>query len=298
MGSGTLHVVATPIGNLEDLSPRARRVLETADLVVAEDTRRTGRLLEACGISGKLTSCHRFNEAAGLESLLVRLREGQSLALVSDGGTPAVSDPGRRLVEAALDAGVQVVGIAGPSAVTTALSIAGFPCDRFLFAGFLPSRAGDRRKEIARLATQPETIVLFEAPHRLVECVDDLARACVERPVALCREMTKLHEEVVRTTLGGLLEVLRSRESVKGECVLVLGPLAPDAGAAPAPGPDAAESLPPEIREAVSAYARALPLEDDDPRRAMRRVARELGLSRSEVKRRLDQARAAGLQLD
>jgi 16S rRNA (cytidine1402-2'-O)-methyltransferase len=191
MKPGTLLVVATPIGNLEDLSPRGRRAFEEADLIVAEDTRRTGRLLEAHGLDRPLTSCHKFSEASRLEPLLEALSEGRTLALVTDGGTPAVSDPGRRLVAAALEAGARVVAVAGPSAVTAALSISGFPADRFLFAGFLPSKTTERRKEAAQLAAFAGTIVLFEAPHRLLDCLADLELVLGERPAALCREMTK-----------------------------------------------------------------------------------------------------------
>jgi 16S rRNA (cytidine1402-2'-O)-methyltransferase len=290
MKQGTLLVVATPIGNLEDLSPRGRRALEEADLIVAEDTRRTGRLLEAHGLDRPLTSCHKFSEASRLEPLLEALSEGRTLALVTDGGTPAVSDPGRRLVAAALKAGARVVAVAGPSAVTAALSISGFPADRFLFAGFLPSKTTERRKEAAQLAAFAGTIVLFEAPHRLLDCLADLELVLGERPAALCREMTKRFEEVVRGPLPHLRQELAAREEIRGECVLVIGP-DPSAGERPLLTGTTGQAVSEEDRAAAEAYERALEHEDGDARRALKRAARELGLPRAEVKRRVDRSR-------
>jgi 16S rRNA (cytidine1402-2'-O)-methyltransferase len=288
MGTGTLLVVATPIGNLEDLSPRGRQALEQADLVVAEDTRRTGRLLEAHGLERPLTSCHKFSEASRLDPLLDALAAGRTLALVTDGGTPAVSDPGRRLVDAALEAGARVVAVPGPSAVTAALSISGFPADRFLFSGFLPAKTTERRKEAGALARFPGTIVLFEAPHRLLDCLEDLELSMQDRPAALCREMTKRFEEVLRGPLPLLRSQLAKRDTIRGECVLVIGPDS-RAGVKGAPGNE--EAVSEEDRAAAEAFDRALEREDGDPRRALRRAARELGLPRAELKRRLDRTR-------
>ena len=290
-GTGTLLVVASPIGNMEDLSPRARLALEEADLVVAEDTRRTGRLLEAHGIDRPLTSCHKFNESSRLDPLLEALGEGRTLALISDGGTPTVSDPGRRLVAAALDAGARVAAVPGPSAVTAALSISGFPADRFLFWGFLSSKGGERRRQLAQLAGFGGTIVLFEAPHRLLECLEQLELLSTGREIALCREMTKRFEEVLRGTVPEVRARLAERDAVRGECVVVIGP-APDADPdQPLPAPLAEDAVFEADRAAADAYARALEAEDDDPRRALKRAARELGLSRAELKRRLDRTR-------
>lgn len=291
MGQGELLVVATPIGNLEDLSPRAREVLREADLIVAEDTRRTGRLLQAHEIDRPMTSCHKFNESSRLDPLLGALAEGRRLALVSDGGTPGVSDPGRRLVAAALEAGASVAAVPGPSAVTAALSISGFPADRFLFWGFLPSKAGERRRQASQLAAFGGTVVLFEAPHRLLESLDDLALVLGEREVSLCREMTKRFEEVLRGPVHQVRARLGEREAILGECVLVLGP-APDADPEqPLAGCPAEQPVSEADRAAAEAYARALQAEDHDTRRALKRAARELGLSRAELKRRLDRAR-------
>lgn len=221
---GRLYVVATPIGNLEDFSPRAARVLAEVDLVLAEDTRHSGRLLKHFGIATPLRSCHDYNERARVEGLLARLREGASLALVSDAGTPLVSDPGFHLVRAARQAGIEVCAVPGPSAVTAALSICGLPTDRFVFEGFLPARPAARAERLRELGAETRTLVLFESPHRIVEALGALAEAFgPEREAVLVREATKLHEE----TLGGSLGELRERLAADpvrccGEMVLVV----------------------------------------------------------------------------
>lgn len=219
---GTLYVVATPIGNLEDITLRALRVLREADLVACEDTRRTARLLAAHGIGARTTSFFEHNERWKGGRLLDELRAGRSVALVSDAGTPGISDPGYRLVRDAREAGIPVVPVPGASAAIAALSVSGLPTDRFLFVGFLPSRSGARRRAIESLRTRPETLVLYESPLRLKDTLADLAELLGERKAFLCREATKLHEEYLRTTLSDLARAVAARPSVKGEVVLVI----------------------------------------------------------------------------
>ncbi len=276
---GRLLVVATPIGNLGDLSPRAREALAAADLVAAEDTRRTGNLLRALGIEGPpLVSCHRFNEAARVGGVLSRLREGRTVALVTDGGTPAISDPGWRLVAAAHREGIPVSPIPGPAAAVAALSAAGLPGDRFRFAGFLPSRSPARRRFLADLAGEPDTLVFHESPHRLAASLADLADVLgEEREAVLCRELTKLHEEVRRDTLGRLASVTAGRDRVRGEVVLVV------AGAREVPRDTARE----DDVSLLAAFARALAREEGDVRRAVRVLARDSGRPRAEITARL-----------
>ena len=222
--TGRLEVVATPIGNLGDLTPRARAALEGADLIAAEDTRRTGALLAAIGISGKLVSLHEHNEEQRIASLLSELKAGKIVALVSDAGTPLLSDPGYALVRAAVSAGIDIRAIPGVSAVTAALSIAGLPTDRFVFEGFLPARASERRLALARLATETRTLVFFEAPHRIVAVLADLAQVFgAERRAVVARELTKLHEAVYRGTLEELRAVAAAEPNLaRGEITLLI----------------------------------------------------------------------------
>lgn len=219
--SGTLQVVATPIGNLDDLSPRAAMVLCEADLVLAEDTRRTGRLLAHVGSTVSQWSLHEHNERAQLDAVLTRLRDGARIALVSDAGTPAVSDPGGRLLAACADAGIRIEPIPGPSAALAALVASGFATERVAFDGFLPRKGRARREHLATLATEQRTVVLFVAPHRAAADLSDLAAACgAERPAVVCRELTKLHEEVLRGSLGDLAE--RAEDGLRGELTVVV----------------------------------------------------------------------------
>ena len=227
ISAGTLYVVATPIGNLADLSARAREVLAAADLVACEDTRTTRTLLAAYGIAAKTFALHEHNERTARAKLVESLKAGKTVALVSDAGTPAVSDPGALVVEAAHEAGMRVVPIPGPNAAIAAYSASGFLADRFLFAGFLPATAGARRKAIAALdATCP--IVLYEAPHRILETVEDLAAAFgPERELVVARELTKKFEEIARLPLGAAKEWIEAgAHRQQGEFVLVLGPKA------------------------------------------------------------------------
>ncbi|MDP9022301.1 MAG: 16S rRNA (cytidine(1402)-2'-O)-methyltransferase [Actinomycetota bacterium] len=215
-------VVATPIGNLGDLSSRAADVLRGADLVAAEDTRRTGRLLAHIGADVAQLSYHDHNEEQRLPQLVDRIRAGATVALVTDAGTPAVSDPGYRLVRACIDAGLAVEAVPGPSALLHALVVSGLSTDRFTFEGFLPRRRGARADRLAELADEPRTMVLYLSPHRAAADLADLAAAVGDdRPGALCRELTKLHEEVVRAPLAELLEL--ARVGVRGEATLVVG---------------------------------------------------------------------------
>lgn len=222
VSAGTLFVVGTPIGNLGDLSSRAVEVLEAVDVVYAEDTRRTGRLLRQLGSSAPLRSLHEHNERRRENEVLDRLAGGGSVALVSDAGTPTVSDPGRRVIAAALARGLRVTPVPGPSAVPAALSVAGLPADRFWFAGFPPRRGRDREAWMARVEACEDTVVAFEAPGRLAGLLADLAdRGIGTRAGVVCRELTKLHETVHRGAIGELATVYDG-ETVKGEVTLVI----------------------------------------------------------------------------
>jgi 16S rRNA (cytidine1402-2'-O)-methyltransferase len=228
--AGRLEVVATPIGNLGDLSSRAREVLATADLIAAEDTRRTAQLLNAIGVAGQLISLHDHNEQARIEPLLQQLQAGKVIALVSDAGTPLLSDPGFALVRAAAAAGIEVRAVPGASAVTAALSIAGLATDRFVFEGFLPTRAAVRRALLARLASEARTLVLFEAPHRIAATLADLEQSFgAERAAVVTRELTKMHESVYRGTLAELCAMAREDvDFARGEITVVIAGAGPE----------------------------------------------------------------------
>lgn len=222
---GRLDVVATPIGNLADISSRARDSLASADLIAAEDTRRTRQLLNALGIAGELRSLHAHNEPERIEELLQRLQAGKVIALVSDAGTPLLSDPGFALLRAAIAHGIEVRAVPGASALTAAISVAGLPVDRFVFEGFLPARSGERRERLAQLAHEPRTLIFFEAPHRigatLTELVSLFGR---ERPAVIARELTKLHETIYRGALGELAARAQADADVsRGEITLLVG---------------------------------------------------------------------------
>ena len=267
---GTLFVVATPLGHLEDLTLRALRVLREASLVACEDTRRTSTLLRAHGISTPTTSYFEHNERWKGERILDRLRAGHDVALVSDAGTPGISDPGYRLVRDARAGGLPVVPVPGPNAAIAALSVSGLPTDRFLFVGFLPPRAAARRRALEALVSERPTLVFYESPVRVLDCLADMATVLGDRDAFLCREATKVHEEYVRAPLSALLASLAAREAVKGEIVLVVSG-APEA--APAAG-----------REPVALY-RELAAEGRTRREAVKEAARRLGLPAREVYR-------------
>jgi 16S rRNA (cytidine1402-2'-O)-methyltransferase len=266
---GKLFVVSTPIGNLEDVTRRAERVLAEAAHVLAEDTRRTGRLLEHLGVDAKLLSLHAHNEASRRARVLEWLDAGEDVALVSDAGTPLVSDPGARIVQAALAAGHEVFPIPGPSAVLAALVASGLPAERFTFLGFPPRRGAERRRLLERVAGAEETVVLFESPERLRDLLDDLESACGgERRVAVARELTKLHETVVRGTLTDARRYYEGR-TVRGEVTLVVE------SAQVQQAPDEVD------QEAGRALARALLSEGASASHAAREVARRLRLPRN-----------------
>ena len=258
---GTLFVVATPLGHLEDITLRALRVLRSVSLVACEDTRRPGTLLRAHGIQAPLTSYCEHNERVKGASILAVLRAGRDVALVSDAGTPGISDPGYRLVRDARAEGIAVVPVPGPSAATAALSVSGLPTDRFLFVGFLPPKAAARRRALESLAAEEPTLVLFESPVRVVEALGDMLEALGDREAFLCREATKAHEEYVRAPLSALRERLAGRDGVKGEIVLVV------AGAPPRSASD---------EDPVALYER-LVAEGLTRRQAVKEAARRVG---------------------
>jgi len=222
--TGRLQVVATPIGNLADLGERAREALAEADVIAAEDTRHTGALLKAMGLATPLVSLHEHNESRRVPGLLARLALGARVALVSDAGTPLLSDPGYELVRAAIAAGVEVSAIPGPSAITAALAVAGLPTDRFCFEGFLPARARERRAALEALAHERRTLVLFEAPHRIAAALADLAAVLgPEREAVVARELTKAHETIYRGPLGELAARAATEVNfARGEITLVV----------------------------------------------------------------------------
>jgi 16S rRNA (cytidine1402-2'-O)-methyltransferase len=265
---GRLEVIATPIGNLGDLTERARRSLADADVIAAEDTRRTLVLLKAIGVTRPLVTLHAHNERERVPELVRRMAQGETVALVSDAGTPLLSDPGFELVRQAVAAGVEVRSVPGPSAITAALSIAGLPVDRFCFDGFLPAGAAERRARLATLAHEQRTLVFFEAPHRIVESLEDLtATFGATRQAALARELTKTFERVYRGTLGELSAAARADADIsRGELtILVHGADVPE---------DAAD--PELLRRTVAALAGELP-----PSRAAALAAQITGAKRS-----------------
>jgi 16S rRNA (cytidine1402-2'-O)-methyltransferase len=266
---GTLYLVATPIGNLEDMTLRALRVLREVDLVAAEDTRHSRKLFNHYGISTPLTSYFAHNESLKGEKILDLLRQGKSVALITDAGTPAISDPGFLLVRACRDHDLPVTAVPGASAVIAGLSVSGLPTERFAFEGFLPPRTVARRKLFHALREEKRTLIFYEAPHRLRAALQDLAEALGDdREVAVVRELTKLHEEVFRGTAGQAVEYF-GRDRVRGEIVLMVGP--------------ASAQVPKEtVAEALLRWRR----DTDLPmRQIVKEVARQFGLSGSEVYR-------------
>ena len=274
--AGVLSVVGTPIGNLEDASPRVRRVLGEADAVLCEDTRVTGRLMSAFGLSARLERCDENVMEARAAGVLERVAAGERVAFVSDAGMPGVSDPGQRLVDAALDAGLPVEVIPGPSAVTCALVASGLASERFFFEGFLPRRRGAQLARLAELAPIPGTLVIYESPRRVAETLANVAEVFPGRRVALVRELTKLHEEVVRGEAAELAAAVAARGEVRGECVIVIaapGAEELEARRAAAAGPG--RSLEEEIAAGLAA---------GEPKSALaKRLARSFSLSRAEA---------------
>ncbi len=269
--TGRLFVVATPIGNLQDLSPRAREVLAEVELILAEDTRRVRKILNHFSIPTRARSLHEHNETAATPVLVHRLASGAAMALVSDAGTPLVADPGYRLVRACREAGVEVLAVPGPSAPVAALSVAGLPPYPFTFAGFLPATSGARRRALEVLAVLPHTVVLFLSPHRLpAELADCAAVLGAERQAALLAELTKVHERCLRGSLGELAAALAGGAAL-GEHTLVVGPRE---DAAPAGTADPATAR----RALEAALAGGLSLQD-----ARRAAARALGIPRRQL---------------
>jgi 16S rRNA (cytidine1402-2'-O)-methyltransferase len=263
-----LYLVATPIGNLGDISLRALAVLARADLIAAEDTRHSKKLLTHYGIAAKLTPYHEHNAAKERPRLLARLRAGESVALISDAGTPLVSDPGYKLVREALDEGLAVTSIPGPSATLAALTSAGLPTDAFLFAGFLPPKQGARRARLAELAAVPATLIFFETAPRLAKSLADMAEVLGAREGAVARELTKLHETVTRGTLVELAAEFAQSDQLKGELVVLVAP----------PSANATEATDDKI---VAALREAL--ETESLRDAVRSVTEKLNASRARV---------------
>ncbi len=219
--SGTLYLVPTPIGNMADLSRRAMEVLEEVDVVACEDTRHSGRLLKALGFNKRLISYHDLNERSRAEQLVDMIRQGQSVAVISDAGSPGISDPAYRVVRTAIDNGLPIVPIPGPTSVIPALTASGLPTDRFFFEGFLPNKSGARRTRLEKLKDFEHTLVFFESPHRVVKSLQDIRTVFGDRPACLARELTKLHEEFVRGSISEILDHLGDR-TVRGEIVLVV----------------------------------------------------------------------------
>jgi 16S rRNA (cytidine1402-2'-O)-methyltransferase len=270
-----LFVVATPLGNLDDISPRALSTLRSVELIACEDTRRTAKLLARYAIETPLLSCHRFNENQRLEPVLAKLRNGARIALVSDGGTPAIADPGSMLVRAALDEGLTVSPLPGPSAVAALLSASGLGADRYVFEGFLPHRAGERRRRLRSLADEDRTLVVFEAPHRIRETLSDIEEVLGPRRLVLGRELTKLHETIASGTPAELRE--RLGDDVRGEITIVLEGAAPGSGAL---GDTQAKRI-------LACWRTAIADTQGNRRAALDRVSRELGLKKAELHRRL-----------
>ena len=280
--SGRLQVVATPIGNMGDVSARARHALESAAAIAAEDTRHTGTLLQALGIARPLLSLHAHNETERVPEILARLLAGETIALVSDAGTPLLSDPGYELVRAAAEAGVDVEAIPGPSAITTALAVAALPVNRFCFEGFLPARDRERRTHLSQLADEPRTLVFFEAPHRIAATLADLAQEFGRtRPAVVTRELTKAHETIYRGTLAELAEKAATEDNFqRGEITVVV------AGATPtSTGIDAAL-----LRRAVDLLSKEL-----SPGRAAAVAAQLTGATRAEAYSLLQQRSSSAL---
>jgi 16S rRNA (cytidine1402-2'-O)-methyltransferase len=275
--AGTLYLIATPIGNLEDITLRALRVLEEVDLVACEDTRHTRKLLSHFRINKPTVSYHEHNERERAGELVEKILAGANIALVSDAGTPLISDPGYRIVRESIDRGIAVVPLPGASALVTALSASGLATSDFLFAGFLPSRRAPRRARLSDLARARSTLIFYESPHRIKETLRDALDLLGDREAVVARELTKLHEEFIRGTLSRLLAAL-GEGAVKGEMVLIVGPPLDDAG------------LQKSTSEPISLLSEVESLMERDKidqMAALKRVARARGISKSEAYRRL-----------
>ncbi len=272
--AGTLYVVATPIGNLSDITERAIKTLNEVDLIACEDTRHTQKLLNHFGIHTRTISYHEHNEQQRTEQLIEKLKQGSNIAIVSDAGSPAISDPGFRIVRAAIDQDLNIVPIPGPSALISALTVAGLPTDEFFFAGFLPSRSVARRTRLQQLASIPGTLVFYESPHRLASTLKDALEILGEREAVVARELTKLHESLQRGKLSELVEHYTAMEEPRGEIVLLIDRTVLSVEV---------ETKSRGIAELVLEFEAA----GLDNRAALKKAARELGLSRAEAYRQL-----------
>lgn len=279
---GTLYLVATPIGNLQDISPRAVEALSQADVIACEDTRRTGRLLKHFGVSGKLISYHEHNEESRAEELSTLLSEGRSVAVVTDAGTPGIADPSFRVVRKAHEAGARVTVIPGPVAFVNAAVVSGLPTDSIFFGGFLPSRRGERKRRLTEVSEIPATLVFYETPHRIARSLEDCLEILGARPACVVRELTKLHEEIVRGTLAELSETFAGRKT-KGEIVLVIDRREADGAEA-------------DTRDEISLAGRVAELEAGglDRKKALKQAAKEFGVSKSEAYRTLLRTESSG----
>jgi 16S rRNA (cytidine1402-2'-O)-methyltransferase len=267
-----LHVVATPIGNLGDITIRALNVLAAADYILCEDTRVTSRLLERYSIRNTMKPYHEHNAEKVRPAIIAGLQQGKSFALVSDAGVPLVSDPGYRLVQSCIAEGLLVTGVPGASATLTALALSGLPTDCFTFIGFLPQKSKARIALLLSFKKLPSTLVAFESPHRIVDALADIATALGDRPIAMARELTKLHEEVLRGTAKDVRVILAGRETVKGEIVVVIGP----------PNNEVEQIAEDDIEQAI-----ATALKDNAASKAANIVAKNLGLKKEDIYARI-----------
>jgi len=269
MNNGVLYVVATPIGNREDITLRALNILRDVDLIAAEDTRKTGNLLAHYQIKNRLISFHEHNEKKRTPGMIGKLREGISIALVSNAGTPSVSDPGYRLVKAAIANKITVSPIPGVSAATAAMSVAGLPTDSFVFVGFAPKKKGKRLKFLAELSAEPRPLIFYESPKRILALLEEIIAGMGDRNANLAREMTKLHEEFIRGSLSEILKTLEARPVVKGECTLVVD------------GCEALEEIDPEIIKAE--IKAALKKDQSGSSEIARSIARKYSLPKNAI---------------
>lgn len=283
---GTLYLVATPVGNLEDITLRALSILKEVDLIACEDTRHTAKLLTRFGIGTPRESYHKFNEQSRTARLIRKLREGKKIALVSDSGSPLVSDPGYELVTSCRREGIPVIPVPGPSAAIAALIASGLPADGFFFAGFLPARRPHRRRHLQQLADIPATIILFEAPHRLLASLEDMAAVLGARRAVIARELTKVHEEFLHGTLPELLGILQARPRIQGEITVVI-----DRGQ----GTAKTEVHPASLAQHLRAEMEKTGLPRNE---ALKSVAKQRGLTRKQAYNQLnDELRIANYEL-
>jgi 16S rRNA (cytidine1402-2'-O)-methyltransferase len=276
--ASALYLVATPIGNLGDITIRALQTLAGCDVIYCEDTRVTGKLLERYGIRNTMRNYHEHNAAKARPEIVAALQHGKSIALVSDAGTPMISDPGYKLVQACVAEGLAVTAIPGASAVLTGLQLSSLPTDRFAFMGFMPEKSSQRVKTLEQFRMHPMTMVFYESPHRVVDALDDIAAVMPERPIAMTRELTKLHEEVLRGTAQFIREQLAARASVKGEIALIIAPASDDQ----------------PVDEATIEQAITQALSDMPASKAAAHVAKQFNLVRDDVYARILKRKADG----